>query len=129
MSKLENFTRSLENLKDIYAYQEPYGNVELAGMVALYEICFAQAWKAMQEVLTKSGYGEGKTGSPKLIIKTAYAADMIQDESLWLQALADRNNVTHTYNEAIARGIIRNARDHYFEMFQTLRGTLERDWL
>lgn len=51
MKKVENFLRSYENLKDIFDYEEPYGNVELSGMVALFEICFEQAWKAMKETI------------------------------------------------------------------------------
>lgn len=129
MSKYENFVRAFENLGDIYRYDEPYGNVELSGMVALFEICFEQAWKAMKETLDNSGYREGKTGSPKLIIKTAYGAGMIANQELWLRALDDRNHVAHAYNEAIARGIVRNAKDSYYGMFRALRETMEEDWL
>ena len=51
MKKYENFCRALNNLKDIYDYQEPYGNVELTGLVGLFEVCFEQSWKAMKELL------------------------------------------------------------------------------
>ena len=129
VSKFDNFSRALDNLRDIYRYEEPYGNVELSGMVALFEICFEQAWKAMKEALDRSGYREGKTGSPKLIIKTAHSAEMIENQELWLRALADRNHVAHAYNEAVARGIVRNAKESYYEMFRALRETMEKDWL
>ena len=49
MKKYENFKAALNNLKDIYDYEEPYSNVETAGIVGLYEICFEQAWKAMKD--------------------------------------------------------------------------------
>jgi len=45
MKKFENFKAALVNLNDIFSYKEPYGNVEIAGMVGLYEICFEQSWK------------------------------------------------------------------------------------
>ena len=32
MKKYENFKAALQNLKDIYHYEEPYGNVEMTGM-------------------------------------------------------------------------------------------------
>ena len=51
MKKFENFKAALVNLNDIFSYKEPYGNVEIAGMVGLYEICFEQSWKAMKELL------------------------------------------------------------------------------
>ena len=76
MKKFENFKASLFNLKDIFSYQEPYGNVEIVGMVGLYEICFEQSWKAMKEILENYGYAEGATGSPRAILKTAYKAGM-----------------------------------------------------
>jgi len=56
MKKYENFCKALNNLKDIYNYQEPYKNVELTGLVGLFEICFEQSWKAMKEILEYNGY-------------------------------------------------------------------------
>ena len=129
MSKYDNFIRALDNLRDIYDYDEPRGNVELSGMVALYEICFEQAWKAMKELLYSHGYREGKTGSPKMIIRTSYGAGLLDNQELWLRALEDRNNVAHSYNEAIARGIVRNTKAEYYDMFRRLRETIERDRL
>ena len=63
MRKFENFCKALENLKDIFNYEEPYGNVEMTGMVGLFEICFEQAWKAMKEILEAAGYSEILSGS------------------------------------------------------------------
>ena len=50
MKKYENFCLALNNLEDVYRYQEPYDNVILTGLVALYEICFEQSWKAIKEI-------------------------------------------------------------------------------
>ncbi len=60
MKKFENFSKALSNLEDIYKYDEPYDNVVLTGLVALYEICFEQSWKAMKEILEIHGYEEGR---------------------------------------------------------------------
>ena len=92
--KYENFCSSLGNMKDIYNYEEPYDNVVITGLVGLYEICFEQSWKMMKEILEIHGYAEGATGSPKIILKTAYKAGMIRDDEQWLRALQARNNVT-----------------------------------
>lgn len=129
MKKYENFKAALTNLKDIYSYQEPYGNVETAGMVGLYEICFEQSWKAMKELLENQGYFEEATGSPRAILKTAYKAGMIEDEELWLDALISRNNVTHAYNEVIAIDIINRTKEKYYDMFLSLMQTIEQNWL
>ena len=129
MKKYENFKSALANLKDIYSYQEPFGNVEITGMVGLFEICFEQACKAMKEVLENYGYAESATGSPRMILKTAYKAGMISDEELWLSALASRNNVAHAYNKVIAMDIINKAKNDYYNMFVKLAQTIEQQWL
>lgn len=129
MKKFDNFCSTLENLKDIYAYQEPYDNVVMTGLVGLYEVCFEQAWKAMKEVLQENGFSEAQTGSPRQILKTAFQAAMISDEKLWLDALAARNNVTHAYNKDIALDIINDTKKKYCEMFSELKKTIEEKWL
>ena len=129
MKKFENFQAALRNLKEIYSYQEPYGNVVITGMVGLYEICFEQSWKAMKEILETHGYAEGAIGSPRKILKTAYKAGMITDEELWINALVSRNNVAHAYNEKIAMDIINQTKEKYYDMFVQLSKTIEQNWL
>ena len=129
MKKSENFCSSLGNMKDIYNYEEPYDNVVLTGLVGLYEITFEQSWKMMKEILQNHGYEEGATGSPKIILKTAYKAGMIKDEELWLRALQARNNVTHSYNQKIALGIVSEAKNEFYKMFVELKEEVENGWL
>ena len=129
MKKYDNFCAALQNLKDIYRYEEPYDNVVLTGLVALYEICFEQAWKAMKEIMEYQGIEESATGSPRQILKTAYQTGMIQDESLWLEALASRNNVSHAYNQIIALDIVKKTKESYYDMFCVLQKEIEENWL
>ena len=129
MKKYENFCASLENMKDIYNYKEPYDNVVLTGLVGLYEICFEQSWKMMKEILELHGFEEGATGSPKIILKTAYKAGMIKNENLWLAGLQARNNVTRSYNQKIALGIVKDAKEKFYDMFVDLRKEIEDNWL
>lgn len=129
MKKFNNFCNALNNLKDIYEYEEPYGNVELTGMVGLYEVCFEQSWKAMKEILENHGFAESQTGSPRQILKTAYQAKMIDDEELWIAALVARNNVAHSYNKEIANDIVREIKEKYYNMFVSLKNTIESNWL
>ena len=129
MKKYENFCSSLGNMKDIYNYEDPYDNVVLTGLVGLYEITFEQSWKMMKEILQNHGYEEGATGSPKIILKTAYKAGMIKDEELWLRALQARNNVTHSYNQKIALGIVSEAKNEFYKMFVELKEEVENGWL
>ena len=129
MKKYDNFCNAFHNLKDIYDYEEPFGNVELTGLVGLFEGCFEQSWKAMKELLENSGYDSAETGSPRHIIKTAYQAGMIDDEEIWLLALRARNNVARAYNKDIALDIIYETKDNYYDMFRKLKIKLEENWI
>lgn len=129
MKKYENFCAALTNLHDIYDYEEPYNNVVLTGLVALYEICFEQSWKMMKEILENNGVAEGKTGSPRQILKTAYQAGIIREEQLWLDALVTRNNVAHAYNKDIALDIVRQTKEMYYQMFIGLKNEIDQNWI
>ena len=129
MKKYDNFCVALKNLKDIYEYDEPYNNVVLTGLVALYEICFEQSWKAMKEIMEREGISESRTGSPRQILKSAYEVGMIKNEELWLQALATRNNVSHAYNQVIALDIVRETKEKYYDMFLQLQKEINDKWI
>lgn len=130
MKKYDNFCSALSNMKQIYKYTEPYDDtVILTGLVGLYEICFEQSWKMMKEVLSMHGYEDSATGSPKIILKTAYQAGMITDEELWLRALQERNNVAHSYNEDIALEIVSQAKESFYTMFCDLKNEIDANWL
>ena len=129
MKKYENFCNAFQNLKDIYDYNEPYTNVEMSGLVALYEICFEQSWKAMKEILEQQGFAEERTGSPKIVLKTAFAAGMIKDEDIWMAALNARNNVAHSYNKEIALDIINQTKAKFYRMFEELKSEIDTNWI
>lgn len=109
--------------------EPPYDIITLTGLVGLFEITFEQSWKMMKELLEENGYKESAAGSPKMIIKTAYQAGMIDDSDAWLKALSARNNVAHSYNEDIAIGIVEEAREIYINMFTKLKAEIEKNWL
>ena len=122
MKKYDNFCSALSNMRQIYKYTEPYDDtVILTGLVGLYEICFEQSWKMI--------YEGSATGSPKIILKTAYQAGMIKDEELWLRALQERNNVAHSYNEDIALEIVSQAKESFYAMFCNLKNEIDANWL
>jgi nucleotidyltransferase substrate binding protein (TIGR01987 family) len=134
MKKFGNFCRAIDNLKIINKYDLPLdmtnenSNLIVAGLINLYNICFELSWKVLKEQLLWNGYDEGKVGSPRIILKTAYTAGMISDESLWLNALRDRNDVMHLYSEDVALSIIDNIKNLYLSMFENLKTELELNW-
>ena len=129
MKKFENFCKALDNLRLVQDTTEPYDVMTLTGSIALFEICFEQAWKAMKEILTDHGYSEGQTGSPKQIVKLAYSAGMVQDEKGWLAMLVSRNDAAHSYNEEVALGLIQLIKENYISLFEVLKTELADNWM
>ncbi len=128
MKKLDNFAKALLNLRAVQEVEPPYTVMNTAGSVALFEICFEQAWKAMKEALTANGYSESKVGSPRQIIKLAFSAGMINKQDEWLKMLASRNDVAHSYNEEIALDIIAAVKGEYILLFDDLQTELLENW-
>lgn len=54
---------------------------------------------------------------------------MLKDEQLWMDALASRNNVAHSYNQSIANKIIEDTKLKYLDMFAALQEEIEKKWL
>ena len=126
MRKYENFCKSLENLKVIYRTDPPYDVLTLTGSVALFQICFEQAWKAAKEYLEAEGYDAAATGSPRQVLKTAYKAGLIRDMDGWLSMLEARNNGTHAYNEDVAMTIAIDTKKRYFPLLAQFKETMEK---
>jgi len=129
MKKFDNFCKALDNLKTARNYEEPYDTVTQTGIIALFEICFEQSWKVMKAVLEEHGRSPQKTGSPRMIIKLAFSAGMIDDEETWLELLKTRNTLTHTYDEEMATESIKVIKSSYIGLFERLRDEIEKIWL
>lgn len=124
----KNFKLTLTKLNDIYSYHEPYKILELIGMVKLYEFCFDQACKAIREILCHGGYAEEGIDSSKRVLKMAYKAGMIDNEDLWLKALASRENIAYAYNKEVAVEIVNQIKEKYYDMFVCLEQKIEQEW-
>lgn len=46
----------------------------------------------------------------------------------WLYALVARNNVSHAYNQAIAKEIINKSKTRYAVMLKKLEDTIKEEW-
>ena len=92
----------------------------VSGIIDKYYIQFELGWKVLKELLRYEGANQAATGSPREIIKTAYAYYDFIDESVWLGMLRDRNDTTHIYNEEAARQLVNKVLDNYIHEFQVL---------
>ncbi len=129
MKKYDNFCKSLENLKKCEEMEEPYSPVELMGITGLFSLCFEMSWKLIKELLEYHGYFTQKTGSPRMIIKSAFECGMINNEEIWLEILDTRNLLSHTYDEEKAEKTIEKIKTDFIPAFEELKREIDDKWL
>lgn len=108
MKKFDNFNSNLAVLSG--AHNEDLENeFIISGIIDKFFIQFELAWKVLKELLRYEGNGVANSGSPREIIKAAYAVYEFIDEDIWLSMLKERNNMERrTSGNALAKKASKN---------------------
>ena len=120
--RFENFERAWTQLSAACA-QSSYSDLELAGLVQMFEFTFELAWKTLKDLLFYEGY---EVNSPRDAIRQGFAAGLIQNAELWLVALESRNRLSHTYDKRTATEAERLIKDSYAPLLGALVEALRR---
>ena len=82
----------------------------------------------MKELLAYEGSSAAATGSPRGIIKEAYAVYPFFDGELWLDMLKDRNDRAHIYDGNAAGELVERILSCYIPEFIRLERELNRQY-
>lgn len=127
MKKFENFVANLEVLKR--AKDEDLTNeFIISGIIDKFFLQFELSWKVLKELLSYEGRSVAKPGSPREILKAAYATYDYIDEDIWLEMLRARNDMTHIYNGEAARQMVKVILEKYIPVFVEMRERIEKDY-
>ena len=127
MKKFENFVANLEVLKR--AKDEDLTNeFIISGIIDKFFLQFELSWKVLKELLSYEGRSLAKSGSPREILKAAYATYDYIDEDIWLEMLRARNDMTHIYNGEAARQMVKVILEKYIPVFVEMRERIEKDY-
>lgn len=127
MSKFEEkktkFSQAVKRLYEAIDEYNAYGYSSIRdGVVQRFEFCTELAWKVCREYLLEQGYEH--INSPKAVMKTAYADELISDEEIWIEILNCRNLTSHIYDEDTAVSIFDNISNRYAGVMQKLVDSL-----
>lgn len=123
MKKYDNYVSNLRVLER--AGQEDLDNEFIvSGIIDKFSIQFELGWKMLKELLAYEGSSAAKTGSPRSIIKEAYAVYPFFDGELWLDMLKDRNDMAHIYDGNAAKELVRRILRDYIPQFLKLEEEL-----
>lgn len=119
MRKFDNYSSALETLKQAKD-QDLENEFVQHGIIAKFSLQFDRSWKLMKELLKYEGDKTAATGSPREIIKAAYAYYDWMDEEIWLQMLRDRNDNVHIYDAALAERLVATIINRYIPEFERM---------
>ena len=127
MKKFENFVANLEVLQR--AKDEDLTNeFIISGIIDKFFLQFELSWKVLKELLSYEGRSVAKSGSPREILKAAYATYDYIDEDIWLEMLSARNDMTHIYNGEATRQMVKVILEKYIPVFVEMRERIEKDY-
>lgn len=127
MRKFDNFVSNLEVLKR--AGDEDLTNeFIISGIINKFFLQFELSWKVLKELLDYEGRSVAKSGSPREILKAAYATYDYIDEDIWLEMLRARSDMTYIYNGGAARQMVKAILEKYIPVFVEMRERIERDY-
>lgn len=127
MKKYDNYVSRLHVLKQ--ADKEQLDNAFIiSGIIDKFSIQFELGWKVLKELLAYEGSSAAATGSPRGIIKEAYAVYPFFDGELWLDMLKDRNDTAHIYDGNAAEELVERILSCYIPEFIRLERELNRQY-
>lgn len=123
--RFQNFEHAFTLLRT--AIEEPaakkFNQLELEGLVQRFEYTFELAWKTLKDYLEHEGVVLPEV-TPRAVLKAAFAAKIIDDGQIWINMLAHRNLMSHTYDCEKFEQAVTALRAHYLDAFKRLYQSL-----
>lgn len=118
---LEQLSHALERFRESLNYP-PDQPLIIDASIQRFEFCVELTWKTLKKALASEGV---EANTPRECLQQAYVAHWLDDETLWLSMLKDRNLTSHTYKEALALEIFSHL-PNYLTAMTALHGLLSR---
>lgn len=123
-TKLENYANALARLHDGLLEAKENSSLTLRdGVIQRFDFTAELAWKTLREYMICEEIGE--INSPKAVMREAFANHLIHDEEGWLSILADRNAMSHVYEEAEADAVFERIKSKHVFLLDELLASLQ----
>ncbi|MGD0411656.1 MAG: nucleotidyltransferase substrate binding protein [Verrucomicrobiota bacterium] len=112
--RFENFESAFLLLRSALEKRGPetFNDLELEGLVQRFEYTFELAWKTLKDYLEQAGLVLPQV-TPSAVIKSAFAAKLIEDGQAWMDMLKHRNLMSHAYDAKEFRQAVTAIHDRY----------------
>lgn len=107
-ASVATFEMALARLND--ALQQTKTEWTRDAAIQRFEFTFELAWKTVMRLARREGVD---CASPRQAWRVALQLGWIEDDTVWLDMLDDRNRTSHTYNEQTAEEIFARLDDYH----------------
>ena len=114
--RFTNLDKAFSQLKRGLAIEAP-SDIERQGIIQSFEFTFELSWKTLKDYLEAQGL---MCQFPREVIKQAFQNQIISDGETWLDMLAKRNLLAHTYDENLAAEAYRLIKDQFAPQIEKL---------
>lgn len=99
--------------------EEDLSQLEREGTIQRFEYTMELAWKVMKDYLEAQNVVLTQV-TPRAVIRAAFEAQIIDDGEAWMDALDDRNKMSHTYNFERFEEVLERVRSRYLAAMDDL---------
>lgn len=111
--RFSNLTRAKIMLDGIRNQRlEDMDYVDIAGWIHIFDLVFDLSWKTLRDYMKAQGESENMDFTRE-VLSLSVAHGFIDDGSIWIDMLADRNSSTHEYDEKSALKVVINIKNEY----------------
>ena len=103
--------------------KDSYSPIEVGGLVQAFEFTFELGWKTIKDFLYEQGLN---TSYPREAIKQGFQTQIIEDGHTWLHMLEKRNELSHTYNQSVAKHAVEIIKEEYYPAIAQVYHSLKK---
>ena len=119
--RFDNYKRAFTLLREAIEWRQEreLTDLEREGTIQRFEYTWELAWKTLKDYLENEGVVLDKI-TPKAVLIAGVEAKIIHQQEIWMQALDDRNKMSHIYNNVAFEQVISNIDESYLALFDQL---------
>ncbi len=122
--KFSNYVKALIKLEESLEREET-DDIVIDAVIQRFEFTYELSWKLLKAYFSYSGIAEVR--SPREAFKEAFSMGLINDGTVWIDMLNDRNLTSHTYNQMEAKAIYNKIKSKYYGILKKLKDSISKE--
>ena len=124
--RFQNFSKAFSLLEEAVVKHQKEGisDLEEQGLIQRFEFTHELAWNVLKDYFEYQGNSD-ITGS-RDATREAFNKGLIDDGKGWMEMIKSRNKSSHTYNEEIAKEIVKKVVEWYYSLFLSFKNKMNK---